>query len=123
MWNALTVESVMLCVMSNPVLDTSPADPSGMTDEELDRGLGDYSDYITENGAFAQGDTLFATGHCIEDRDVWFDILTVTLDDIMRECAVPEEQREQRQLRYRVFAEHFLRHYDGPEKTVPLLDD
>ena len=96
---------------------------SDMSDEELDRGLEEYSDYITENGALDRGDTLFATGHCTEDRDVWFDILTVTLDDIMRECAVPEEQREQRRLRYSVFAEHFLRYYDGPEQTVPLLEE
>ena len=114
----------MLRVLSSLVLDASPADLiEDMSDEELDGGLGKYSDHITESGAFARGDTWFATGHCTEDRDVWFDILTVTLDDIMRECAVPEEQREQRRLRYRVFAEHFLQHYDGPEQTVPLLED
>ena len=124
MWNVFAVERVTLCPMSSPALDTSPADlGDDISEEELDRGLEEYSDSITENGAFAPGDTLFATGHCTEDRDVWFDILTVTLDDIMRECAVPEEQREKRRLRYRMFAEYFLQHYNGPEQTVPLLED
>lgn len=112
------------CVMSRPAARPSSMALSGdMSDEELDRGLEEYSDHITENGALDRGDTLFATGHCTEDRDVWIDILTVTLDDIMRECAVPEEQREQRRLRFRVFAERFLRYYDGPEQTVPLLEE
>ena len=114
----------MLCAMTSPALDASTVDLShDISEEEIERGMEEYSDYITENGAFTPGDTLFATGHCTEDRFVWFDILTVTLDDIMRECAVPEEKREQRRLRYRAFAEHFLEHYDGPERTVPLLED
>ncbi len=115
----------MLCAMTQPsVRHTSTVDLShDISEEEIDRGLEEYSDYITENGAFTPGDTLFVIGHCTEDRDVWFDILTVTLDDIMRECAVPENQRERQRLRSRSFAEHFLQHYDGPERTIPLLED
>lgn len=92
-------------------------------DEDLDRLMWEYSDDIAKNGPFAPGDTLFATGHYTENRTVWFDILTVTLDDIMRECAFPEEQREQQRSRYRFFAEYFLRHHTGPEETVPLLEE
>lgn len=94
-----------------------------MSRNELHRGLEEYSDHIAENGAFAPGDTLFAVGHHTEDRDVWFDILTVTTDDIMRECGLPDERREQQRLLNRAYAKHFLRFYDGPEKTVPLLED
>ena len=111
-----------MCDVQPRVRHLHPVLSDSMSDEELARGLEEYSDYITENGAFDRGDTLFATGHYTEDRDVWFDILTVTLDEILRECAVPEEQREERRLRYRVLAEHFLRHYDGRERSVPLVE-
>lgn len=94
-----------------------------LSEEHVRQGLEEYSDHIVKNGSFSSGDTLFATGHYTEDRDVWFDILTVTLDDIMRDCGVPEEWREQRRLRYRRYAEYFLLHYDGPERTVPLLEE
>ena len=114
----------MLCAMTNPALDTSTVDLShDISEEEIDRGLAEYSAYITENGAFAPGDTMFAIGHYTEDRFVWFDILTVTSDDIMRECAAPEDQREKQRSLSRAFAKHFLQYYDGPEQTVPLLED
>ena len=79
--------------------------------------------YITENGPFAPGDTMFAIGHYSEDRLVWFDILSVTLDDIMRECAFPEDQRPKRRLLGRSFAKHFLRSHKAPEGTLPLLQE
>lgn len=90
--------------------------------EEPERIEAEMVAEIDEHGPFAPGDTLFATGHHTEDRFVWFNILTATLDDIMRECAIPEEQREHRRLRYRSLAKDFLRHHDGPERTLPLLD-
>ena len=88
---------------------------SGMEEKEVAE--------IVERGPFDPWDTMFATGHHTEDRFVSFEFLTVTLDDIMRECAVPEEQREERRLRHRRGARRFLRHYAGPEKTVPLLEE
>ena len=91
--------------------------------EESERIEAEIVAEIEEHGPFASGETKFATGHYTKDRLVWFDILTVTLDDIMRECAVPEEQREQRRSRYRIYAKEFLQHYDGPEKTLPLLEE
>ena len=109
--------------MSNPALDPfSVGLIDEITEEEIHKGLEEYSDYIAEKGAFAQGDTLFTVGHYTEDKDVWFEILTVTTDDIMRECGIPEEQREQQRLLNRSYAKHFLRFYDGPESTVPLLE-
>lgn len=79
--------------------------------------------YITENGPFAPGDTMFAIAHYSEDRLVWFDILSVTLDDIMRECAFPEDQRPKRRMLGRSFAKHFLRFHNAPEGTIPLLQE
>lgn len=89
-------------------------------DAKLDR---EAARYITENGPFAPGDTTFAIGHYSEDRLVWFDILFVTLDDIMRECAFPEDQRPKRRLLVRSFAKHFLRFHNVPEGTLPLLQE
>ncbi len=83
----------------------------------------EMADLIDRHGPFAPGETRFATGHYAEDRLVWFDLLTVTLDDIMRECGIPEEHRQQQREEYRRFAECFLEHYDGPGKPLPLLNE
>lgn len=91
--------------------------------EESDRIESKMVAEIEKHGSFAPGETMFATGHYTEDRLVWFDILTVTLDDIMRECAVPEGQREQRRLRYRSYAKEFLQHYDGPERDAAPVEE
>ena len=109
--------------MSRPLLSTSDVDSDDQAWlEETERIEAEMVAEIDEHGPFAPGDTQFATGHYTEDRWVWFDFLTATLDDIMRECAIPEQLREQRRLRYRSFAEDFLRHHDGPDNTLPLLD-
>lgn len=106
------------------MLKPSDIDPDGRVwIEESERIEAEMVAEIEEHGPFTSGETKFATGHYTEDRLVWFDILTVTLDDIMRECAVPEEQREQRRSRYRSYAEEFLQHHDGPETTLPLLEE
>ena len=110
--------------MTRPMLKPSDIDPDGRAwNEESERIEAEMVAEIEEHGPFASGETKFATGHYTEDRLVWFDILTVTLDDIMRECAVPEEQRDQRRLRYRSYAKEFLQHHNGPEKTLPLLEE
>lgn len=110
--------------MTRPMLKPSDIDPDGRAwIEETERIEAEMVAEIDEHGPFVSGETKFATGHFTEDRLVWFDILTVTLDDIMRECAVPEEQREQRRLRYRRYAKEFLQHHDGPEQTLPLLEE
>lgn len=77
---------------------------------------------IDINGPFAPGDTLFAVGHYAEDRLVWFDLLTATLDDIMRECGLPENQRDLQRRECYHLARDFLRYYDGPERNLPLLE-
>ena len=114
----------MLNGYGKPVLGTLPPDLSSDTSEgaTLD-SAGNYSDHIADNGPFTSGDTLFAVGHYTEDRDVWFDILTVTTDDIMRECGIPESERDEQRSLNRCYAELFLRFHDGPERTIPLLED
>jgi len=77
---------------------------------------------IELNGPFAPGDSLFAVGHYTEDTLVWFDMLTATLDDIMRECGFPEDQRELQRRECYYLARDFLRYYDGPERNLPLLE-
>ncbi len=109
--------------MSRPLLP-----PSGLVGEQTRSGEyeqmgGEMCRHLDEHGPFARGDTLFAAGHHTENRWVWFNFLTVTLDDIMRECAIPEDRREQRRLRYRRYANDFLRSHTGPEQTLPLLQD
>ena len=115
----------MICL----VRDSALAATSEVTSEEQARFEEDArfdweaARHITENGPFAPGDTMFAIGHYSEDRLVWFDVLSVTLDDIMRECSFPEHQRARRKLLGRSFAEYFLRFHDKPEGTLPLLQE
>ena len=110
--------------MGRSVLKPTLSDfDEGAWREENDRMGEDMATLIEKHGPFARGDTMFATGHHTENRLVWFNFLTATLDDIMRECGIPEEHREQQREEYRGFAEYFLAHYDGPETTLPLLNE
>ena len=71
-------------LMSEPALATSGLSPDEQASMEEDARLDwEASRDITENGPFAPGDTSFAIGHYSEDRLAWFDILSVTLDDII----------------------------------------
>ena len=110
--------------MGGPAANLSGLDlHEAVSAEDTDRMLRDFSSHVVANGPFAPGDTLFAIGHYAEDRDVWFDVLTATLEDVMRECAFPKEQREHQRERCRFFAGRFLRYYYGPEQTIPLLEE
>ncbi len=100
--------------------ESTTAQQACLEDARLDW---EASRYITENGPFAPGDTMFAIGHYSEDRLVWFDIRSTTLDDIMRECAFPEDERPKRRRLGRSYAEYFLRYHDMPEGTLPLLKE
>ena len=73
----------------------APANPDTARRGRIKAISAEFCADIDANGPFAPGDTLFAVGHYTEDRLVWFDFLTSTLDDIMRECGLPEERREQ----------------------------
>ena len=117
--------ALRLGLMNRPVLATSDlsAEDQARIEDEDARCDWEQSRDIVKNGPFAPGDTAFAMGHYSEDRLVEFDYLVVTLGDIMRECAIPDDQRGKQRLISRSAAEYFLRFYDGPERTLPLLQN
>lgn len=110
--------------MSTPATSPPRADSDAASeDPQLVADGEDLIATVDEHGFRDPADSMFATGHYTEDRLVWFDYLTVTLDDIMRECSIPEEQREEQRLLSRFSAKEFLRYYGGPETAVPLLEE
>ncbi len=88
-------------------------------DEEL---WSEMSDLIHRHGLYDPPDTTFAVGHYVEDRLVWFDFLIATVDEIMRECAFPLEEREHVKALHQFSAQRFKEFYRGPlNGPVPLL--
>ncbi len=84
----------------------------------------DMTDLIDKDGPYDPHDTTFAIGHYLENRLVWFDFLTSTIDDIMRECAIPPEEREHVERRNKLSAQRFKEFYRGPlNGPVPLLGE
>ena len=82
------------------------------------------ADLIDKDGPYDPHDTTFAVGHYFEDRVVWFDFLTATVDDIMREGAIPPEERENVKKRNKLSAQRFKEFYRGPlNGSVPLLSE
>ena len=111
----------MLAVVRKRVLATS-VDLDGAQKQSIEAMSAEICADIEVNGPFAPGDTLFAVGHYTEDRLVWFDLLTATLDDIMRDCGIPEDQRELQRRECHDLTRDFLRYHDGPKRNPPLLD-
>ena len=84
----------------------------------------EMADLIDQDGPYDPHDTTFAVGHYLEDRLVWFDFLTATVDDIMRECAIPPEKRENVKQYNRLSAQRFKKFYRGPlNGPLPLLSE
>lgn len=84
----------------------------------------EMADLIDKDGPYDPHDTTFAVGHYVEDRLVWFDFLTATVDDIMRECAIPPQEREHVKKRNKLSAQRFKEFYRGPlTGPVPLLGE
>ena len=95
--------------------------PKADRDEEMGWEM---SDLIDRHGPYDPHDTTFAVGHYVEDRLVWFDFLTATVDDIMRECAFPPEEREHVKALHQFSAQRFKEFYRGPlNGPVPLLGE
>ncbi len=95
--------------------------PKADGDEEMGWEM---SDLIDRHGPYDPHDTTFAVGHYIEDRLVWFDFLTATVDDIMREGAFPLEERERVKALHQFSALRFEEYYRGPlNGPVPLLGE
>lgn len=111
----------MLAVVKEKAL-TSPAELDAAQERNIEAMAAEICADIDANGPFAPGDPMFAVGHYTEDRLVWFDLLTATLDDVMRDCGFPEDQRELQRRECRYLARDVLRHHDGPERNLPLLE-
>ena len=89
--------------------------------EEDEQLAWEDSERILWEGPFAPGNSMFAAVHHSTREFIWFDILTVTLDDIMIGCGFLEEHREYQAQIAREHARDFLKYHTGPETTVPLL--
>lgn len=92
--------------------------------EEEKSALEAHAEHIDKHGPYDPNDSSFFVGHNREDRLVEFDALTSTIDDIMEQCEIPEEFREELTSFHRKCTEDFLRYYKGPVKgPIPLLDE
>lgn len=92
--------------------------------EEEAREIESYVQYIDEHGPYDPYDSSFFVGHSRENRLVEFDALTSTIDDIMEQCEIPEEHREELTSLHRSCTRDFLRYYKGPIKgPIPLLGE
>ncbi len=105
--------------MKNPDLKASKITAFS---EEDDRILKAHSEHINQHGPYDPYDSSFFVGHSTEDRLIEFDTLTATIDDIMKQCDIPEEYREELTELHRECTKDFLRYYKGPiEGPIPLL--
>ena len=79
---------------------------------------------IDEEGPLGPCDTSYSVPHQHDiDRVVVFDLLTVTIDDIITQCGYPESQRVELTEIHRRIAADMLRYYKGPiNGSVPLLE-
>ena len=93
-----------------------------LRDEAL-RSLDAEAALISREGPLGPYDTTYSVPHQREDRVIEFDLLTVTIDDIITECGYPESARDSLAETHRRVAAHMLSYYRGPVNgTVPLLD-
>ena len=91
--------------------------------EEALRSLDAEAALISREGPLGPYDTTYSVPHQREDRVVEFDLLTVTIDEIIAQCGYPESAREELTETHRRIAAHMLRYYEGPVNgAVPLLD-
>lgn len=110
--------------MKKAHLERRPAERKASQEARDERMGWEMADLIDEDGPYDPFDTSFAVGHYVEDRLVWFDFLTATVDDIMRECAIPPQEREHVKKRNKLSAQRFKEFYRGPlTGPVPLLGE
>ena len=92
--------------------------------DEVQRDLADEAALIDAEGPLGPYDTTYSVPHQHDmDRVVEFDLLTVTIDDIITQCGYPESQRAELAEFHRRMAADMLRYYQGPiNGSVPLLE-
>ena len=100
---------------------SNTAERSRLRDEAL-RSLDAEAALISREGPLGPCDTTYSVPHQHEDRVVEFDLLTVTIDDIIVQCGYPESARVGLAETHRRIAAYRLRYYKGPvNSAVPLL--
>lgn len=103
--------------MRDPNAVTGKAPPS----DNVLRMLEDESAEWDENGPMDPYDTTYSVPHQHGDGEVGFDLLTVTVDDIITRCGYPESARARLAEIHRRLAEYRLSYYKGPiNGKVPL---
>ena len=105
--------------MGDPNAITGKAPPS----EDVLGMLEAESAEWAENGPMGPYDTTYSVPHQHEDWEVEFDLLTVTVDDIIAQCGYPESARARLSEIHRRLAECRLNYYKGPVNgRIPLLE-
>ena len=92
--------------------------------DEVQRCLADEAALIDAEGPLGPYDTTYSVPHQHDmDRVVEFDLLTVTIDDIIAQCGYPERARAELTETHRRIAASMLRFYKGPiNGSIPLLE-
>ena len=92
--------------------------------DEDQRCLAAEAALVDREGPLGPYDTTYSVPHQHDvDRVVKFDLLTVTIDDIIAQCGYPESARGRLADIHRRIAAHMLRYYKGPMKdALPLLE-
>ncbi|MYB78873.1 MAG: hypothetical protein F4X70_05295 [Acidimicrobiia bacterium] len=105
--------------MRDPNAVTGKAPPSDVVLRMLEAESAEWD----ENGPTDPYDTTYSVPHQHEDWEVEFNLLTVTVDDIIAQCGYPESARPRLAEVHRRLAEYRLSYYKGPiNGRVPLLE-
>lgn len=98
----------------------SPA-PTDLS-EDLERELAAESALVKAEGPLGPHDTSYSVPHQQDHgKVVVFDLLTVTIDDIISQCGYPESARDNLAETHQRIAGQLLAYYKGPIKNpVPL---
>ena len=91
--------------------------------EDVLRMLEDESAEWDKNGPMGPYDTTYSVPHQYEDGEVEFDLLTVTIDEIITRCGYPESARARLAETHRRLAAYRLSYYKGSiNGKIPLLE-
>ena len=92
--------------------------------EDIVSALVAESDRVDAEGPLGPYDTTYSVPHQQDtDRVVVFDLLTVTIDDIVTQCRYPESARASLAETHRRIAAYRLAFYKGPIRdNIPLLE-
>lgn len=92
--------------------------------EESEGEFATESALVKAEGPLDPYDTSYSVPHQQDQgKVVVFDLLTVTIDDIIAQCGYPESAKDSLTEIHRRIAAHLLAYYKGPIKNpIPLLE-